>query len=111
MTTTLAHCPCEDWELETNDTIKGNATNIFHYFYPSLLQLLGSLQLDYKNFVLFLLVLTVFRMSGDLSSLVARLEAVTSRLETAADKASGGQAGMKLVSTRKERIKIKILYC
>jgi len=50
-------------------------------------------------------------MSGDLSSLVARLEAVTTRLETAADKASGGQAGMKLVSTRKERIEIKILYC
>ena len=35
-------------------------------------------------------------MSGDLSALVARLEAVTARLESAADKASGGgQAGLK----------------
>lgn len=35
-------------------------------------------------------------MSGDLSALVARLEAVTSRLEAAADKSSGGEAGMNL---------------
>ena len=32
-------------------------------------------------------------MSGDLSALVARLEAVTTRLETAADKASGAPEG------------------
>lgn len=36
-------------------------------------------------------------MSGDLSALVARLEAVTTRLESAADRAGGGEpAGMKL---------------
>ena len=36
-------------------------------------------------------------MSGDLSALVARLEAVTSRLEAAADKAGGGEpAGLKV---------------
>lgn len=33
-------------------------------------------------------------MSGDLSALVARLEAVTARLESAADRASGGEQGM-----------------
>ena len=33
-------------------------------------------------------------MSGDLSALVARLEAVTTRLESAADRASGGEQGM-----------------
>lgn len=37
-------------------------------------------------------------MSGDLSALVARLEAVTTRLESAADRASGGEpAGLKIV--------------
>ncbi|CAH3143559.1 unnamed protein product [Pocillopora meandrina] len=37
-------------------------------------------------------------MSGDLSALVARLEAVTSRLEAAADKAGGGEpAGLKVL--------------
>lgn len=36
-------------------------------------------------------------MSGDLSALVARLEAVTSRLEAAADKAGGGEpAGLNV---------------
>ena len=35
-------------------------------------------------------------MSGDLSALVARLEAVTTRLESAADRAGGGEsAGLK----------------
>ena len=36
------------------------------------------------------MVLATLKMSGDLSALVARLEAVTTRLESAADKASGG---------------------
>ena len=41
-------------------------------------------------------------MSGDLSALVARLEAVTARLESAADKASGGAPEGMIESLRTE---------
>ena len=44
-------------------------------------------------------------MSGDLSALVARLEAVTTRLESAADKASGGgQEGMSSCGKKEDLI-------
>ena len=41
-------------------------------------------------------------MSGDLGALVARLEAVTARLESAADKASGGAPEGMIESLRTE---------
>lgn len=43
-------------------------------------------------------------MSGDLSALVARLEAVTARLESAADKASGGAPEGMIESLRTEEV-------
>ena len=43
-----------------------------------------------------------FGMSGDLSALVARLEAVTTRLEAAADKTGGGASEGKVVKFKAE---------
>ena len=63
-------------------------------FLPLPLNPTASLQQFFKAFVLFLWCWCLSMMSGDLSALVARLEAVTTRLESAADRAGGGEQGM-----------------
>ena len=49
-------------------------------------------------------------MSSDLSALVARLEAVTTRLEAAADKTGGGAPEGKVLKLDAESMQRRFLY-